>query len=133
MYGNYFHEFYRGIKESPQRMEQVVRDDPELAFRIFDIFRDREIGKLLVVLYAENPEHHHSAYFVSLELGNPIERLPVQPTSEINYEGCVRGWDPNWDPNRPPKMLHFRGKRHDENYYEENAWDNLVSAYEKSS
>ncbi|MEK6924682.1 MAG: hypothetical protein AABW71_00405 [Nanoarchaeota archaeon] len=60
----------------PKAKKNIVRKDPELAYRIFCLFKDREIGEMFAKRYAKG-EYHHSAYFVSLEMRCPIERHPV--------------------------------------------------------
>lgn len=71
----YFHLLLRGTLQEKMR---AVRERPDLVERCFTLFHDRELGQLYVDQYGDSGERHHTAYFISAELGVPIRRrLPV--------------------------------------------------------
>ncbi|MEK6909097.1 MAG: hypothetical protein AABX23_03540 [Nanoarchaeota archaeon] len=75
--GNQFvKDYISEIVRSRKMKKDIVSENPELAQRIFQLFRDTEIGEMFVKKYAEG-EYHHTAYFISLEIRQPIDRHPV--------------------------------------------------------
>ena len=124
--GNKLHEFYETIKADSSKKARVLIDDPDLAFRLFNIFRDKEIGRLFIKLHSQDPQNNHTAYFVSVELyGRPICRdsNPILDAAR----NCM-WFDPEWDPNKP----HVCGNTHNAgNYWMRNSWDNIIKAYEE--
>ena len=60
------------FKEKDRR--RLVKDDPLFVDRAFTIFRDAQLGRLFVDEYADSQDFHHTAYFISVELGTPINR-----------------------------------------------------------
>ena len=123
--GNKFYEFYESIRKDSSKKERLVMDDPDLAFRIFNIFRDKEIGRLFIRLHSQSPQHHHTAYFVSVELySHPI---PRDSNPILDAVRKCKWVDPEWDPNKP----HVCGNTVSiGNYRRENQFDNIVRAYE---
>ena len=58
--------------------KKLVRQNPDLVERIFTLFHNCELGTLYVNKYGTSQDRHHTAYFISIELGTPItRRLPL--------------------------------------------------------
>lgn len=83
-----------------QEKMRAIREHPDLVERIFTLFHDRELGQLYVNYYGDSRDKHHTAYFISVELGTPIRRrLPVsgdgyefdQETQELFRMNTARG------------------------------------------
>ncbi len=76
----YLHLLLHG---TPQEKMRAAREHPDLVERCFTLFHDRELGQLYVNHYGASKDRHHTAYFISVELGAPIERR--LPKSEEGY------------------------------------------------
>ena len=70
-------QIYSRIKGHPRKRQNMVRETPDLAMRVFHIFHDPVIGIEFVKMYQDSDDYHHSAYHISVELGKPIERRRV--------------------------------------------------------
>jgi|SRR3989339_544822 len=86
-------EFVREMRKAAREIDdyaelrKMVDEKPDEALALFHLIKDapvghpsrdpklkRDLGRLFVHKYANNNDYHHSAYFVSVELGEPIQR-----------------------------------------------------------
>ena len=67
-------EAITGFREHPETIEPFVRSNPNESYRLYTIFHEKELGKSFVNVYGANPEWHQAAYFISQDLGVPIQR-----------------------------------------------------------
>lgn len=72
---NSFWEIYRPIKDNINAKESLVRNNPEMAIKIFEIHRDEELGDLFIRHYRNDREYNSAAYFISVDMGISIKRL----------------------------------------------------------
>lgn len=68
--------FWERIKKDSLVKQILVITNPVLAYHWYDRFRDKELGNVFVETYkdVEQEKLNEQAYFISAELGRPIER-----------------------------------------------------------
>jgi len=124
--------YRRRVEKNPAMKEKIVHCDPHLAQYLFYVFHDREIGGLFVSKYAEDPHLHHSAYFISLELGTPLQRREEPAAPERRF--LSREMSDFLQELHREQSLALRAdlshphKKSDE---PEPSWDNTVRLYEE--
>lgn len=102
--GNEFTIYYLDIileRDDRKLRRKVILKDPELAIRIFSVFGHQTLGKEFVKEYDGSEDYHHSAYFISRELGIEIERrnfpnhslpyIAIGEVGQIFYDSHQRG------------------------------------------
>ncbi|GEM_PF-6445363 len=78
---------------SKKKKLALIHQDPDLAERIFTVFGDSQLGELYVKTYRYSDERHHSAYFISVALGNPVPRRnPVLLFNGQPYQRDLKLW-----------------------------------------
>ncbi|MEK6856362.1 MAG: hypothetical protein AABX66_04370 [Nanoarchaeota archaeon] len=82
------YRFEDRIEADASFMEQLVKTEPEKAFRFFHLFKYKPLGVLLVETYKDSSDYNHSAFFVSVAISAPITRME----SKFPKAFTPRGW-----------------------------------------
>jgi len=132
------------IKENAGNIVELVRTNPDLAIRVFDVFHDKDLGLAFVARYQDSDDYHNAAYFMALDLGSSIQR---RPRKERQHKGSINDFLPLEDdslgvggPGMDRRMALSELKKNIYDYQkgesgnhwmEESIWDNIVVATEK--
>ncbi|MFC1686298.1 hypothetical protein ACFLZZ_04755 [Nanoarchaeota archaeon] len=118
------------LKRDTQLKKDLVETNPYLAERVVNIFKDLEVGRLYVKKY-ENDEHrHHSAYFISLKISEPIKRQPRDLTTlTLPMEGVNSSMHKSMATNIP----YCGNLKGDPDWIIRNSWDSQIKARESSN
>jgi len=120
--GNAFANWYNHVvKRSSRKKQEIVDRDPELALRIFAVFKDSGIRQKFISRYKEHPVYWREVLFMRRDMGKARGLgIPDGHICEITEQEELA------------RNLHFCGSPHSAgNYWRENQWGNVVRAYEE--
>ncbi len=121
--------YYQRIKRDVEKKIRLVEENPILALRTFNIFRDKELGAIFIDKYKDHPQLSHVAYHIAKDLKDKFEREYLEKQRH-EIDGplymCIREYD-------PLSSIHSCGNDiSNSNHWADNEWDNIVRALEES-
>lgn len=114
-----------------------MQEDPELALRVYNLFRDRDVGLLFIGQYSNTQEYGASALFIEEDLSGRLDSKARQlieskektnPLYSISFTDEEIKGRQTWT----TKTFHSCGnKKNIGNFWTENQWDNIIILMEE--
>lgn len=125
--------YYQKIKSSREEKDKLVKDNPILALRVFNVFNDEDIGGMFITAYRSHPQLSHVAYLVAEDLGHDYAQEYLRAHANEHEIERLAEYDRRrkWvAENQSNLNLNGNGVP-GTNYRRENQWDNFVRALEE--
>lgn len=123
--------YYQKIRRNEEEKDRIIRENPILALRVFNVFNDEDIGKKFIEAYRDHPQLSHVAYLVARDINHKFAheylmaqevKIPFVPSViPPQYHGDAMGYTDS-------SLLEPYS-----DYWMSNEWDNLVRLMEDTT
>ena len=131
---NEFTSWYkREVRRNVEEKQRIVEENPVLALRIYNIFKDDDIAEMLVETYKDHPELRHVAYLVARDITHPFEREYLsQQEVEVPFTRSNPEYHPSYALGSKKGYIDSSPSARHSDYLRENRWGNHIRALEDS-